>query len=105
MPRLEPTLNWKYSYKNLHEEYEQPFNPVEFTYTSRDRHRPHLPNAHATINGNSARHIAASCPATLSLITTSAAASRSAAAHRAALSRKNGSSVPATRYVRGNGVG
>ena len=57
----------------------------------------HRPNAHATIRGNSARHIASSCPATRSVMTTSAPASRSASAHRFALSRKKGSSVPATR--------
>jgi hypothetical protein len=34
-------------------------------------------------------------------MTTSAPASRSATAHRAAFSRKNGSSVPATRYTYG----
>ena len=44
-------------------------------------------------------------PATRSLMTTSAPASCSAAAHRVAFSRKNGSSVPATRYARGNGPG
>jgi hypothetical protein len=56
----------------------------------------HWPNAHATISGNSARHSALPCDATRSLSTTSAPASRSAAAHRVALPRKNGSSVPAT---------
>jgi hypothetical protein len=60
----------------------------------------HRPNAHATISENSARHSASPCEAARSLITTSAPASRSATAHRAALLRKNGSSVPATRYVR-----
>ena len=49
------------------------------------------PNAHATISGNSSRHIASPCDPTRSLITTSAPASRSAAAHRVAFSRKNGS--------------
>ena len=34
---------------------------------------PHPPNAHATINGNSSRHIAGSCPGILSVSTTSAA--------------------------------
>jgi lysophospholipase L1-like esterase len=34
-----------------------------------------------------------------------ASASRSAAAHLLAFSRKNGSCVPATRYVRGSGLG
>ena len=57
----------------------------------------HRPNAHATISENSSRHIASSCDATRSLITTSAPALRSATAQRVALSRKNGSSVPATR--------
>jgi hypothetical protein len=61
----------------------------------------HRPNAHATISGNSARHSSSPCEATRSLSTTSAPAPHSAAAHRVALPRKNGSSVPATRYVRG----
>jgi len=52
------------------------------------------PNAHRTICGNSPRHRTAPCDATRSLITTSTPASRSAAAHRLALSRKNGSRVP-----------
>jgi hypothetical protein len=47
---------------------------------------PLSPNAHRIINGNSRWHISSSCPAALSLITTSAVASRNAAAHRAALS-------------------
>jgi hypothetical protein len=64
-----------------------------------------LPNAHRIIDGNSRRHISSSCPAALSFITTSALASRNAAAHRAALSRKKGSSVPATRYARGKRLG
>src|SRR5690349_22904378 len=50
-----------------------------------------VPNAHATITGNSFLHIAPSCPAARSLITTSAPALRNAAAHTLAFSRKNGS--------------
>jgi hypothetical protein len=66
---------------------------------------PARPNAHRIIRGNSRCHISSSWPAGLSLITTSAFASRNAAAHRAAFSRKKGSCVPATRYVRGNRPG
>jgi hypothetical protein len=62
---------------------------------------PLRPNAHRIIKGNSRRHISSSWPAGRSLITTSALASRNAAAHRAAFSRKKSSRVPATRYVCG----
>ena len=62
----------------------------------------HRPNAHATISGNSSCQNASPCDPTRSVMTTSAPASRSASAHRVAFSRKNGSSVPATRYVRGS---
>src|SRR4029077_16190878 len=65
----------------------------------------HGPNAHATISGNSSRQNAPPCDPARSVITTSAPASRSATAHRVAFSRKNGSSVPATRYARGIGPG
>ena len=64
----------------------------------------HRPNAHATISGNSSRQNAPPCDPTRSFMTTSAPASRSASAHRVAFSRKNGSCVPATRYVRGSGA-
>ena len=57
----------------------------------------HGPNAHATISGNSSRQNAPPCDPTRSVISTSAPASRSATAQRVAFSRKNGSSVPATR--------
>jgi hypothetical protein len=66
---------------------------------------PLRPNAHRIIKGSSLRHISSLWPAGRSLITTSALASRNAAAHRVAFSRKNGSRVPATRYVRGNRLG
>jgi len=59
------------------------------------------PNAHATINRNSFRQNAPPCDPTRSFMTTSAPASRSAVAHLVAFLRKNGSCVPATRYVRG----
>jgi len=65
----------------------------------------HLPNAHATISGNSSRQKAPPCNPARSFMTTSASASRSASAHLLAFSRKNGSCVPATRYVRGSGLG
>ena len=45
------------------------------------------------------------CDPVRSFMTTSAPASRSAAAHLVAFSRKNGSCVPATRYVRGIRLG
>jgi len=66
---------------------------------------PLRPKAHRIIKGNSHRHISSSWPAGRSLITTSALASRNAAAHRAAFSRKKSSRVPATRYVCGNRLG
>src|SRR4029077_8913008 len=65
----------------------------------------HRANAHATISGNSSRQNASPCDPTRSVITTSAPASRSASAHLVAFSRKNGSSVPATRYARGSEPG
>src|SRR5262249_32920246 len=65
----------------------------------------HGPKAHATISGNSSRQTPPPCAPARSVMTTSAPASRSAPAHRAAFSRKNGSSVPATRYARGTGRG
>ena len=55
------------------------------------------PNIQATISGNSSRQNAPPCDPARSLSTTSAPAARSASAHRVAFSRKNGSSVPATR--------
>src|SRR5262245_828026 len=63
------------------------------------------PNAHATISGNSSAQNASPCEATRSVMTMSAPASRSATVHRVAFARKNGSSVPATRYTRGRGLG
>src|SRR6266700_2757116 len=63
------------------------------------------PNAHATISGNSFRQNAPPCDPVRSFMTTSAPASRSADAHLVAFSRKNGSCVPATRYVRGIRLG
>src|SRR5579862_7195962 len=63
------------------------------------------PNAHATISGNSFRQNAPPCAPARSSMTTSAPASRSATAHLVAFSRKNGSCVPATRYVRGIRLG
>jgi Terminase small subunit len=64
----------------------------------------HRPNAHATISGNSSRQNAPPCDPVRSFMTTSASTSRSATAHLLAFSRKNGSCVPATRYVRGSGL-
>src|SRR5215475_6130893 len=61
----------------------------------------HCPNAHATIRGNSSCQNASPCDPGRSFMTTSAPASRSASAQRAAFLRKNGSRVPATKYVRG----
>lgn len=55
------------------------------------------PNAHATIDGNSSPQNAPPCSPSRSIRTTSASALRSASAHRVALSRKNCSSLPATR--------
>jgi hypothetical protein len=69
------------------------------------RRMRHRPNAHATISGNSSRQNAPPCDPARSFMTTSASASRSASAHLLAFSRKNGSCVPATRYVRGSGLG
>jgi hypothetical protein len=63
------------------------------------------PSAHATISGNSSFQNAPPCDPTRSVMTTSAPASRSAVAQRVAFSRKNGSSVPATRYARGSESG
>lgn len=63
------------------------------------------PIAHATMSGNSSRQNPPPCDPTRSVMTTSAPPSRSATAHRAAFPRKNDSSVPATRYVRGIGLG
>jgi hypothetical protein len=55
--------------------------------------------------GNSCRQNASPCDPTRSVMTTSAPASRNAAAHRVAFSWKNGSSVPATKYARGSELG
>jgi low temperature requirement protein LtrA len=71
-------------------------------FQCRDVHRP---NAHITIDGNSCRQNAPPCDPARSVMTTSAPASRSATAHRAAFSWKNGSSVPATKYARGSRAG
>ena len=60
------------------------------------------PNAQATMSGSSSRQNGPPWSPTRSVMTTSARASRSASAHRVAFSAKNGSNVPATRYVRGN---
>ncbi len=77
---------------------------------SRVRHRACIPPDQSS-SKRPRHHQRELCPpqrvsidAARSLITTSAPASRSAAAHRVALPRKNGSSVPATRYVRGTGT-
>src|SRR5579863_2504939 len=67
--------------------------------------RVHRPNAHATMSGNSVRHDVAPCETFRLLTAISAPASLSAFAHRVALSRKNGSSVPAKRYTRGSAAG
>ena len=67
--------------------------------------RHHRPNAHATISGSSSCQNLSPCDPTRSVMTTSPPASRSAVAHRVALSRKNGSRVPATRYARGSELG
>lgn len=72
----------------------------------RDRHCVlHCPNAHATISGNSSRQNASPCDPTRSVMTTSAPAPPSTCGQRDAFSWKNGSSVPATRYVRGSEPG
>src|SRR5580704_12457124 len=70
-----------------------------------DQEMHHRRNAHATISGNSSRQKAPPCDPVRSFMTTCASASRSASAHFLAFSRKNGSCVPATRYVRGRGLG
>ncbi len=57
----------------------------------------HCPNAPATMSGNSSRQNAPPCEPVRSFMTTSAPASVSAADHRVAFSRKNGSCAPATR--------
>src|ERR1700722_14035161 len=70
-----------------------------------DTEMRYRPNAHATISGNSSRQKAPPCHPFLSFMATSASASRSASALLLAFSRKNGSCVPATRYMRGSGLG